>query len=607
MLNQHNAVDIEAALRAVSPEPPFPSASDRPAWTAISQAIGQAAVVDIIRRAEEDAREPIPALPATLFLEYQRTGQREGYQQPRARRRSALTNLALAECLEGQGRFLDPLLDVAWAICEESSWVLPAHQTVLTDMAHPVIDLGVAMTALELAEMDLLLGSVLDPLVGKRIRYEVDRRCFTPYLTRHDHWWLYNTRLRQVNNWTAVCNGGVAGAAIYLEQDPSRLAEIIARAARSLDDYLATFDADGGSSEGPGYWSYGFGYYTILAHLVEHRTAGQVSLLDEPVIRQAAQFPLRTILSPGVYVNFSDCDPNVRFIAAHLAYLAKRLELPDLMRLARAQSPEGGRLGELNWALRALFWRPSSEPAGLFTPARHDWFPGMMWMIARYDPEDPNALVLAAKGGHNGEMHNQNDVGNVVVHVGGESVIPDIGRGRYTRAYFGPERYQHLVNSSRGHSVPMPNGCEQLPGADHGAVLLDHRTDATTDLLDLELKGAYPAEADLASLRRRVALHREGQRGWVELVDRVRFATRPGSFESVLTTLAQPEVEASVVVLRGQRGALRVSFDPEVVSAQVVTEKDVDLALGRADVHRVLFSFTQPRLEGSVGLRIEPV
>jgi len=62
-------------------------------------------------------------------------------------------------------------------------------------------------------------------------------------------------------------------------------------------------------------------------------------------------------------------------------------------------------------------------------------------------------------------MHNQNDVGNFIVHVNGESVIPDVGRGRYTKAYFGPERYQHFVNSSRGHSVPIVNGCEQLAGS----------------------------------------------------------------------------------------------------------------------------------------------
>jgi hypothetical protein len=30
-----------------------------------------------------------------------------------------LNGFALAECLEGKGRFLDSLADVAWAICEE--------------------------------------------------------------------------------------------------------------------------------------------------------------------------------------------------------------------------------------------------------------------------------------------------------------------------------------------------------------------------------------------------------------------------------------------------------------------------------------------------------
>ncbi len=54
-----------------------------------------------------------------------------------------MTNLALAECLEGQGRFLDPLLNMVWAILEESSWSLPAHQIVSTDMTRHHIDLGV--------------------------------------------------------------------------------------------------------------------------------------------------------------------------------------------------------------------------------------------------------------------------------------------------------------------------------------------------------------------------------------------------------------------------------------------------------------------------------
>ena len=172
----------------------------------------------------------------------------------------------------------------------------------MADLDNPLVDLGTAMTSLALAEADMLLGHALDPLVGKRIRHEVNRRAFTPYLTRHDYWWMFGGS-RALNNWTAVCNAGVVGAALYLEPDPARLAEMIARAARSLDDYLATFDSDGGSTEGPGYWNYGYGHYAPFAHLIEHRTQSRLNFMDEEVVRKAATYPLRTILMPGTYVD----------------------------------------------------------------------------------------------------------------------------------------------------------------------------------------------------------------------------------------------------------------------------------------------------------------
>lgn len=607
MLSQYNPKDIEAALVSAPQKQPFPPASDRTAWGAVRQAIGETQTVEMIALAEEAARTPIPSLPATLYLEFQRIGQREGYQVPRTQRHTMLANLVLAECLEGQGRFLDPILDLAWAICEESSWVLPAHQTLLTDMQRPVIDLGSAMTSLMLAELDALVGAQLDPLLGERIRYEVDRRSFGPYLTRHDHWWLYNSRVRKVNNWTAVCNAGVVGAALYLEKDMSRLAEMVARAARSMDDYLETFDQDGGSTEGPGYWSYGFGYYTILAQLVEQRTQGQIAFMDEPVVRKAAQFPLRTMLSPGVFVNFSDCDRNIHFIAAHLDYLSRRLELPDLTRLARVQPHEGKRLNELTWALRDLFWRPAAEPAGDFVPAKQDWFREMQWMLARFDPANPDALALAVKGGHNQEMHNQNDVGNFVVQYHQETLIPDIGRGRYTKFYFGPERYKHFVNSSRGHSLPRPNGTEQAPGVEFAAVLLEHQSTPAVDAVKFELKGAYPPEADLATLVRRVALHRDGPHGWVEVEDAIGFASAPGSCDSALTTFSKVELTPGAVVIQGEKGALRVSYDPAVVTPRLEVEKAVDFGTGPADVNVILFAFNQKVDRGVIRLKIEPV
>ncbi len=606
MLSRYNPIDVERILRTTAGEPPFPPIENRAAWDEVRTRLGDSRVREAIRTAEHNASEPVPALPATLFLEYQRTGQREGFQTPRSRRREILSSLTIVECLENSGRFLDAALDVAWAICEESSWALPAHQIELTDIDRPVIDLGAAMTALELAEFAHLLGGKLDPLARKRISDEVDRRCFTPYLTRHDFWWLYNTRDRRVNNWTAVCNAGVVGAALYLEPDPARLAAMIAKCARSMDDYLETFDPDGGSSEGPGYWSYGFGFYTVLAHLLAERTGGGIELLDGELFRKTSRYPLATVLSRGLYVNFSDCDRRVGFSAPHLAFLSRRLDVPELMPLAREQ-PRDKKQGTLAWGLRSLFWRPADEPAGESRPARHDWFSGMQWMVARYDPADPSALVLAAKGGHNAEMHNQNDVGTVIVHVGEESLIADVGRGRYTKAYFGPTRYEHFVNASSGHSIPLPNACAQPPGAESRAEVLEHATGPDRDVLELELKNAFPSEADLASLVRRVVLRRDVPKGAVEITDTVRFASKAGTFQSRFTTFAGVEIGADTVVLRGENAAVRMSFDAAVVESRLETEKNIDLSEGPGDVNIVVFELKTPSREATVALSVVPL
>ncbi len=629
MLSQYNPVDIEAALVEESPPPAFPPAADRVGWAKIRAAAGEEVVQSLIAAAEEDAVREIPGLTATHYLVFKREGERASFEALIQRRRAMLANLTLAECLEYQGRFLDPLLNVAWAICEESSWSYPAHQSELTDMERQVIDLFASMTGTQLAEMDMLLGAELDPLLGKRIRYEMNNRIFTPYLTRHDHWWMYDTLQRKVNNWTAVCNGNVINAAIRLETDMARLAEMIARAARSLDDYLDTFDPDGGSTEGPGYWAYGFGNFVLVAQAVEWRTNGRIAFMDGDHIRNIAQFPLRTLMSPGYYTNFSDCDPLISFPPALLTYLSQRLDLPGLAQISNdAQGKRAFRSGELNWALRNLVWQlPAGAGSTRFIPPKQDWYNGMMWMIARYNPDDPDALVLAAKGGHNGEMHNQNDVGNFIVHLNGESVIPDIGRGRYTKAYFDHRRYDHFVNQSLGHSCPVPNGQMQMPqsnprrGAgnrvindpDHvlhstyAAQLLEHQSDDSIDLLSVELKEVYPAEADLQSLKRTVALHREAPRGWVEVLDEVIFTGQPGTLESALTVLAPVEMGDGVVTVRGEKGVLAVHYDAASLTVKVERVKDVDLATGLCDVNRIMFGFRQPQQNGSIRLRIVPL
>jgi len=59
------------------------------------------------------------------------------------------------------------------------------------------------------------------------------------------------------NDCNAVCNGSIAVAALHLLDDPDRQGRLVARAAHSLEDYLADFDGDGCTAEGINYWNYG--------------------------------------------------------------------------------------------------------------------------------------------------------------------------------------------------------------------------------------------------------------------------------------------------------------------------------------------------------------
>ncbi len=167
-------------------------------------------------------------------------------------------------------------------------------------------------------------------------------------------------------------SGNVIATAIYLERDLARLAEIIARAARSLDDYLATFDSEGGSTEGPSYWGFGFGNYVLAGHLVHQRTNGRVDFFADDLIRKAALFPLRTLLSPNRFANFSDCEPDITLPVPLLVFLAQHYQLDNLMRLANAQHAVNPHRNHspLSWKLRELFWRPDPAFAQQAIPAQ---------------------------------------------------------------------------------------------------------------------------------------------------------------------------------------------------------------------------------------------
>ena len=68
----------------------------------------------IIARGEKQLAAEIPQLLAHEFMMFSRDGNRSIYEGKFFPRRSMVIELAMAEYVEGKGRFLDKLIDVLW-------------------------------------------------------------------------------------------------------------------------------------------------------------------------------------------------------------------------------------------------------------------------------------------------------------------------------------------------------------------------------------------------------------------------------------------------------------------------------------------------------------
>lgn len=460
-----------------------------------------------------------PMLTASQFLAFSRTGNRQVYEQPYFARRSLLMGAALAECAADDGRYLDAVIDGIWCICEESAWVLSAHNgsdhpgappmaaRPLPDVTNPYVDLFAAQTAATLADVLYLLQDRLDavsPLIARRVRREIDLRVVAPFLTHDDFWWMGMIR-RDVNNWTPWIVSNVIDVLLLLERDAHRRSEGIARGMRMLDSYLAVLPPDGGCDEGAGYFNMAGAALADALQSVYAATGGRVSFYHEPLIRRIAAFPLHAHIDGPYFINFADCDAMPRMDGERLLHLGQRTDNPALaalgaQALARHNDVRPLDTPQMNRVLFMLFAAAPEQPALTQSPS-YLALPDLQVFSWRH-----GGMYLAAKGGHNGESHNHNDVGTFLLYTDGQPRVIDLGNCVYTAKTFGPDRYTLMNTRSRNHNVPLIGAMEQAAGREHAAA------DVSADChgLRLDIAAAYPKEAGVCRLCRTFAIDGNG-------------------------------------------------------------------------------------------------
>lgn len=427
----------------------------------------------IILEADVAITEACPALKMSEYMLYFENGNRRIFEKEYFARRKKCTNIMMAYWLSEDEKYLKPLIDHIFYICDEYTWCLPAHCDILEMAPENVIehiDLFQAETARFFAETVMCVGDKLPKYVLDRMRYEIRRRILPSFEKSVVYWWETCKM-----NWATVCGAGCAMAMLYFGED-SEIQKHIPRFARCLDSYLDGIEDDGCCQEGLGYWGYGFGHFVILAQALKIYTDGKTDYFKNSKVKSLALYPQRIRMSESNAVLFSDAREGFTFeigLVCFLKSIYSEVLLPDLK--------YGTMHGNVDSVSELLWFDENYEPEDMRNETHY--FEKTQWYVSRH-----KEYSFAAKGGHNDEPHNHNDVGSFMITVGDEVFVADPGRGEYRKETFMPEkRYDFIQNSSAGHSVPVINGEYQLPGAEFSS----KNVKASDKEFELDIEGAY--------------------------------------------------------------------------------------------------------------------
>lgn len=503
---------------------PLPDYEDRQGWDEIlGDYAGQ-----YISTGEKYLDYVWQSIPATAYLEYERSGQRTSMEKPHDANRVALNSLMLAELAEGKGRFTDQLLNGAWHFAHQPGWVLSAHQPrqsssrSLPDGREQLIDLvsgacGATLSYILYFFQDTF--DAIDPSISYTVSQAIKRNVLDPFLNEKEdnaNWWLGFTGANGgiVNNWNPWCNSDVMLCFLLTEKDQARLDEAVWKSVRSVDKFINYIKHDGACEEGPSYWQHSAGKLYDWLRIMHDASGGKFSLFDNGLIRSMGEYISRTYISDGWVVNFADATAKLSFDPCFIYNYGKDLGSAELMHFAifnladwKNKCFKAPRAVGAKDSFRSLSsLRNIQEMKGIVDVLNAEYsfedsvlklrkeVPALVW----YDQTEfcymKNARnwFFAAKGGHNNESHNHNDVGTFILYMDGVPVFIDAGVGTYTKLTFSDLRYTIWSMQTNYHNLPLINGQPQLYGGEYRSRDAKVRGKGS---FSLDISGAYGPEA----------------------------------------------------------------------------------------------------------------
>ena len=559
-----------------------------------------------IQYGELYAGKPWPTLSTTVFAQFKENGNRVNYEKINFDKRRQLAALAMAEIVEGKGRFLNDIIDGINSFCEETWWGIPAHYGKKVPMTDDqTVDLFNAETAGLVVWTTYMLRPQLDhfsPLVGQRVDSEIQRRILTPAL-KTKYWW--KTAGMNWNPW--ICSNWLT-CILLAETNRERQVEAVSQILGCMDAFVNSYPEDGGCDEGPGYWDRAAASLYECMSLLDTATGGHVDARRNPKIRAMAQYAYKTYIGNGYVLSFADSHDNRYMQQLNIVYpfacytddaimrrFAKYIgEDKDYLHQAADLYHKSGNFPTLGRELFFLHSINRFQQEQAAEPLLADvWLKDLQIWSCRN-----KTLFAAFKGGNNGESHNHNDVGEFVVYADGEPLFIDPGVGEYTAKTFSNDRYSIWTMQSGYHNLPQINGCDQRDGKSYATRIVSQQKNRLT----LELADAYPKEAAVKSWQRTVSLAKQE----VRITERYSLETYKAPTRlMLLTTISPANTQPGILTL----GNYDLHYDARLLSVAV---EDISPLLDPVltgmwgpRMYRIALTILSDQLSGAVNLTIK--
>ena len=349
---------------------PYPSYSDRVAWNKLTAPFRDR----IIKKGNEALAYQWQVVKATDYLEYERSGNRSIMEKPLNENCTALTNLLLAELAEGQGRYVDQILNGSWQLTEMATWSLSAHLGAFQSSKRSLPQERTAVVDLMAGDIGSLLSWIhyffrdtfnqINPAISIRLKQQIQLRIIQPYLDRNDMWWqAFELKEGQlVNNWNPWCNFNVLTALLLVEDNPDIQLAGIYKTMSSVDRFINYVKTDGACEEGPSYWGHAAGKLYDYLKILALATKGKITIFDQPIIRDMGEYIAQSYIGGDKWVvNFADASAKSPSDPLLIYRYGRDVNSSEMMQFARYME----RLGD-----RSLNFKPTRDIFRVFEDLR---------------------------------------------------------------------------------------------------------------------------------------------------------------------------------------------------------------------------------------------